>query len=148
MNKQLACVHEKQRVEKALFRGLSWRHATHRLAKSDFNPPEWCNLSSFAEIEWASRAETGNDMNILRDAGPRPVAKAKMQVWLNDIEKARFDQEVEHAFIGWMQGLGQRTGKTVWRVALVGDSTLRGVASAWIRMLAGPQQWLNAFDRY
>lgn len=147
VDKQLACIKEKERVEGALFRGLSWQQATGELAPSGFPPPAWCNLSSLADIEWASGAETHEEMHRF-DVRHKSSFKAKMQVWLNDIEKARFSHEVEHAFIGWIQALGQRTGKMEWRVALVGDSTLRGVASAWIRMLAGPQQWLNAFDRY
>lgn len=155
MEEEAACVREKERVEEAIFRGLSWQEGSKVLLPQNLPPPPWCDLSPFAEIDWDYRGQVQGDYSGKFGSRTRESlgvpknngARANLTVWLNDMKEASFSEVVEHGFVQWMQARGKDTGKWEWSVALVGDSTLRGIASSWIRMMAGPQPWLSAFDR-
>ena len=111
-----ACINAKRQVEDSLFESLIWNQTVLKVLH--LIPTVACDLSPFASLQWEEPKLNQTTTGL----GKR---RANVTVWINDEAAPKFDSIVEHGFVGWMEAQSTRTGKREWRVALVGDSTLR-----------------------
>ena len=128
--------HEMMRaVERALFLNMSW-DAAERAARA--SPPGGCGD---ALRMWAG---CGGDKAWQRGGYKENAARfkssgrAKVTLYTNNGTASRLTRDIDHPTVAWLGDLSASKGKKMWKIGIMGDSTMRGLTKAFGELFLGP----------
>jgi hypothetical protein len=129
------CHEMMQAVERALFLNMSW-DAAERAARA--SPPGECGnaLRTWADCG-GDRAwqKGGNKDNAARF---KSSGRAKVTLYTNNGTTSRLTRDIDHPTVAWLGDLSVSKGKRMWKIGIMGDSTMRGLTKAFGELFLGP----------